>query len=108
MCHDSENRDQLRLPTSVGGATVSFNESYKQCLSCHGDKQADYYAGIHGKDVGGYSLKSKAKGKLSSQRYQQIRLQCVDCHNPHSPRRPQVTPLPPPKKPRTLIPKGGH
>lgn len=106
VCHDGENRDQLRLPTSVGGATVSFNESYKQCLSCHGDKQADYYAGIHGKDVGGYGLKAKSRSKGRGN--VRIRLQCVDCHNPHSPKRPQVTPLPPPRKPKTLIPKGGH
>lgn len=96
VCHDAKDRNQLRLPTSVGGATVSFNESYRQCLSCHGDKTADYHAGIHGKDIGGYGRK------------QQIRLQCVDCHNPHAPKIPQVTPLRPPVKPATLIPKKAH
>lgn len=96
VCHDADDRNKLRLPTSVGGATVSFNASYRQCLSCHGDKKADYDAGIHGKDVGGYGVK------------QQIRMQCVDCHNPHTPKIQPVTPLPPPAKPRTLIPKKAH
>lgn len=93
VCHDSGDRNFLRLPASGGGSLVTFNESYRLCLSCHGDKKADYDAGIHGKDVGGWASA------------QQIRLQCVDCHNPHSPKIKPMVPLPPPVKPRTLIPK---
>lgn len=96
VCHSAEDRNTLRLPTSAGGATVSFNASYRQCLSCHGDKKADYEAGIHGKDIGGYG------------RAEQIRLQCVDCHDPHSPKIKAMKALPPPAKPRTLIPKKAH
>lgn len=96
VCHNATDRNQLRLPTSAGGATVPFNASYRQCLSCHGDKKADYEAGIHGKDIGGYG------------RAERIRFQCVDCHNPHSPKIKPMTALKPPKKPATLIPKKAH
>lgn len=91
VCHDGGDRNFLRLPAT--GSLVTFNESYRLCLSCHGDKKADYDAGIHGKDVGGWASA------------QQVRLQCVDCHNPHSPKIKPMVPLPPPVKPRTLIPK---
>lgn len=96
VCHSATDRNTLRLPTSAGGYTVSFNASYRQCLSCHGDKKRDFDAGIHGKDIGGYGRSEK------------IRFQCVDCHNPHSPKIKAMKALPPPKKPRTLIPKKDH
>lgn len=82
-CHNTNDRDKLRL---ANGDLVSFKESYYLCGQCHGTIFRDWKAGIHGKRTGMWNGK-----KL-------YRL-CVHCHNPHSPRFKQLTPMPPPDKP---------
>lgn len=79
-CHDRENRDYLR---SASGKLISFDESYKLCGQCHGDKLRDWKAGIHGKRTGQWN---------GPKHY----LLCVHCHNPHSPRFKSMEPMPPP------------
>ena len=82
-CHNPDNRDVLRL---ANGDLVSFEESYNLCGQCHGTIFRDWKAGIHGKRTGEWNGK-----KL-------YRL-CVHCHNPHTPKFKQITPLPPPIRP---------
>lgn len=79
-CHDLNNRDSLRL---ASGKKIGFEESYKLCGQCHGDKYRDWRAGVHGKRTGNWDGE-----KL-------YRL-CVSCHNPHAPRFAPIQPLPPP------------
>ena len=86
-CHDAENRDQLHL---ASGDPVPFEESYRLCGQCHGEKYRDWRAGVHGRRVGQWN---------GAKRY----LLCVNCHNPHSPR---FKPLPP--KPAPLRPVRGR
>ena len=38
-CHDADDRDHLRL---ASGALVPFEESYRLCGQCHGDKLRDW------------------------------------------------------------------
>lgn len=85
-CHDTNNRDQLRL---ASGAPVPFTESYRLCGQCHGTQYRDWRNGIHGKRTGYWD---------GSKRY----LLCVNCHNPHSPRFASLKPLPPPVRPQFL------
>jgi hypothetical protein len=81
-CHDLNNRDSLRL---ASGKLLDFKESYKLCGQCHGEKYRDWKVGVHGKRTGMWNGKKEY-------------LLCVHCHNPHSPKFPELTPEPPPIK----------
>ncbi len=92
-CHDTNDRDKLRL---ASGALVPFTESYRLCGQCHGTQYRDWREGIHGKRTGYWN---------GSKRY----LLCVHCHNPHSPHFAALQPLPPPIRPQFLRTGGpGH
>ena len=79
-CHYENNRDSLKL---ASGNRIGFDESYKLCGQCHGDKLRDWKVGVHGKRTGEWN---------GDKHY----LLCVHCHNPHSPRFQALKPLPPP------------
>lgn len=85
-CHNTDNRDQLRL---ISGRLINFDESYYLCGQCHGTIFRDWKAGVHGKRTGEWNGK-----KL-------YRL-CVHCHDPHSPRFKPLTPKPPPVRPADI------
>lgn len=85
-CHDSDNRDQLR---SASGEPIKFEESFRLCGQCHGDKLRDWRIGIHGKRTGEWNGKKEY-------------LLCVHCHNPHSPKFKPVAPMPPPVRPEQI------
>ena len=82
-CHDAKNRDVLHL---AGGDPVSFNESYKLCGQCHGEKLRDWKAGVHGRRTGNWN---------GEKQY----LLCVHCHWPHEPRFKPIAPKPAPIRP---------
>ena len=82
-CHDADNRDRLHL---ASGAPVPFEESYRLCGQCHGEKYRDWRAGVHGRRVG---LWNGAKKYLL----------CVHCHSPHQPRFKALAPKPAPLRP---------
>jgi hypothetical protein len=85
-CHNPEDRDQLRL---ASGTLVPFEESYRLCGQCHGDKYRDWRAGVHGKRTGSW-------------RGEKQYLLCAHCHDPHSPRFKPLKPKPPPIAPAAL------
>jgi hypothetical protein len=85
-CHDAANRDVLHL---ASGEAVKFEESYRLCGQCHGEKLRDWRAGIHGRRIGQWN---GAKGYLL----------CAHCHNPHEPRFRAVAPKPAPKRPASV------
>ncbi len=82
-CHNPNDRDVLRL---VNGETIPFEESYRLCGQCHGDKFRDWRVGIHGKRTGYWN---------GDKQY----LLCAHCHNPHDPAFKAMKPLPPPERP---------
>ena len=82
-CHDADDRDRLHL---ASGDAVPFEESYRLCGQCHGEKYRDWRAGVHGRRVG---LWNGAKSYLL----------CVHCHNPHQPRFKALAPKPAPFRP---------
>ena len=85
-CHDTEDRDTLRL---VSGTKIGFDESYKLCGQCHGTIFRDWRAGIHGRRRGYWN---------GAKEY----LLCAHCHDPHSPKYKPIAPLPPPVRPQFL------
>ncbi|HEX9850189.1 cytochrome c3 family protein [Candidatus Deferrimicrobium sp.] len=82
-CHDVSNRDKLRL---VSGEKIGFDESFRLCGQCHGDKYRDWKVGVHGKRTGMWN---------GEKQY----LLCVHCHNPHDPRFKPIQPMPAPARP---------
>ena len=82
-CHNPNDRNVLRL---VSGETIPFEESYRLCGQCHGDKFRDWRVGIHGKRTGYWN---------GDKQY----LLCAHCHNPHDPAFKAMKPLPPPERP---------
>jgi len=82
-CHEAGNRDILHL---ASGEPVPFEESYRLCGQCHGEKYRDWRAGVHGRRSGDWN---------GHKTY----LLCAHCHNPHSPRfqplAPEPAPIPP-------------
>jgi hypothetical protein len=86
-CHNADNRDVLHL---ASGELVPFDESYRLCGQCHGEKYRDWRAGVHGRRTGDWN------GHKSY-------LLCVNCHNPHQPRFKPLVPRPapvPPSRPK--------
>jgi hypothetical protein len=86
-CHNADNRDVLHL---ASGELVPFDESYRLCGQCHGEKYRDWRAGVHGRRTGYWNGHKKY-------------LLCVNCHNPHQPRFKPLVPKPapvPPSRPR--------
>jgi hypothetical protein len=90
-CHTADDIDHLHL---ADGTKVGFNEAYKLCGSCHGEKYRDWKDGIHGLTTGFWL----GDGERRS---------CPACHNPHLPRFPMMTPEHPPQLPRT-VPNESH
>ena len=82
-CHDTANRDKLRL---ASGERIPHEESYRLCGQCHGDKYRDWKAGVHGKRTGMWN---------GEKQY----LLCVHCHNPHDPAFKPLQPMAPPVRP---------
>ena len=82
-CHDAANRDVLHL---ASGEPVPFEESYRLCGQCHGEKLRDWRAGVHGRRTGEWNGHKKY-------------LLCANCHNPHQPRFKALAPKPAPQPP---------
>jgi len=82
-CHDADDRDQLHLADTV---LVPFEDSWRLCTQCHGDKLADWRAGVHGKRTGHW---------WGPKDYRT----CVGCHDPHTPHFRPLKPEPPPVRP---------
>jgi hypothetical protein len=82
-CHSATDRDSLHL---ASGELVPFEESYRLCGQCHGDKYRDWRAGVHGRRIGEWN------GQKSY-------LLCAHCHDPHQPRFKALAPRPAPLRP---------
>lgn len=86
QCHALKDIDQL---TTATGQLVSFDDAWKICTSCHGDKAEDWRNGAHGLITGNWN---GARTKKS----------CPSCHDPHDPRYPSIRPEAPPEPPKGL------
>jgi hypothetical protein len=82
-CHDENN---LEVFQTRDGRELKFGESVFLCGSCHGPTLRDWEAGVHGRTSGYWN---RSLGAID-------RKQCVNCHNPHSPKFPGRAPAPGP------------
>ena len=82
-CHNETNLEQLQ---TRDGRVVKFQDSPQLCGSCHGPTFEDWEAGAHGR-ISGYWDRKLGPFK---------RQDCVNCHNPHSPKFPGRKPAPGP------------
>ena len=78
-CHNAADYDSLAL---ADGTSVDFTRVMDLCAQCHGPQTRDYLHGAHGGMTGHWDLS----------RGPQTRNNCVDCHNPHAPSFPKMTP----------------
>lgn len=85
-CHDTARQANLHL---ANGKLLRFKHSRRLCLQCHGEKLADWTAGVHGKRRGSWWGAKEV-------------WDCVACHNPHAPRFTEVVPEPPPRRPEDI------
>lgn len=80
-CHNpAEQYASLRL---ADGKAVPYPEVMQLCAQCHGPQARDYEHGSHGGMNGYWDLS----------RGPRTRNNCIDCHDPHSPRYPLVMPM---------------
>ena len=76
-CHNDEN---LRLLQSRDGQDLKMEDSTVLCGSCHGPTHRDWESGSHGR-TSGYWNRSLGEATKAD---------CVNCHDPHSPRTPHT------------------
>ena len=82
-CHDPRDRERLALRN---GDTVSFAQTPQLCAQCLVTVFRHWERGTHGKTLGSWMTASA----------DQRRLNCNECHDPHSPRYEPLAPLPAP------------
>jgi hypothetical protein len=82
-CHEETN---LVVFATRDGRQLKLSESTPLCGSCHGPTYRDWEAGAHGRTSGSWT---RQPGTIT-------RLDCVSCHNPHSPKFQPRTPAPGP------------
>lgn len=78
-CHGPNNYDELHLADGKG---VLFKDAMDLCAQCHSKQKVAYDNGAHGGMNGYWDLS----------RGPRVRHVCVDCHDPHAPRFPQMQP----------------
>jgi hypothetical protein len=79
-CHNpQEGYQTLRL---ADGKALPYSEVMQLCAQCHGPQYRDYSHGGHGGMNGYWDLS----------RGPRTRNNCIDCHDPHSPKYPIVRP----------------
>jgi formate-dependent nitrite reductase cytochrome c552 subunit len=77
-CHNPNDADTLRL---ADGSVVEYSEVMTLCSQCH-SKQANSFAhGAHGGMNGYWDLS----------RGEQTKNNCIDCHDAHAPKYPQMS-----------------
>jgi hypothetical protein len=85
-CYNCHNEGNFEVFQTRDGRDLKFAQSTYLCGSCHGPTLRDWEAGAHGRTSGYWD---RDLGPID-------RKDCVNCHNPHSPRFPGRQPAPGP------------
>jgi len=97
-CYNCHNESNLELFQTKDKRELKLSDSVPLCGSCHGPTYRDWEAGVHGRTSGYWD---RALGSID-------RKQCVNCHNPHSPKFPGHKPAPGPHPLRDAGPEVAH
>jgi hypothetical protein len=81
-CHHPTDRNAF---VDYDGAKIRQGDVVQLCGKCHGPTHRDWLAGVHGRQNGHWRMESGDK----------TRLNCIQCHDPHSPKFKDMQPLPP-------------
>jgi hypothetical protein len=103
-CHNGRDMDWL---VSLKGRQIDYDASYKVCGQCHAQREKDWRFGGHGKRVGAWNaardvpltaaeLLVLERDRIGTWRGPRTILNCVECHDPHSPSIQPFKPSPPP------------
>ncbi len=83
-CHNpADGYASLRLADGKG---VPYSQVMTLCAQCHGPQYRDYQHGAHGGMTGHWDLSQGGRSRLN----------CIDCHDSHTPKYPTVSPAPGP------------
>ena len=82
-CHNAGNYDTLRR---ADGTSIGYPDVMDLCGQCHGPQLRDYRNGAHGGMTGHWDLTRGGRERNN----------CIDCHDPHTPKYPVVQPVFPP------------
>ena len=85
-CFNCHNETNLELLQTRDKRELKLTDSTPLCGSCHGPTYRDWEAGVHGRTSGYWD---RTAGEID-------RKNCVNCHNPHSPKFPGRKPAPGP------------
>ncbi|MFO0851233.1 MAG: cytochrome c3 family protein [Gemmataceae bacterium] len=93
-CHNpADGYATLRL---ADGKAVPYTEVMTLCAQCHGPQYRDYQHGAHGGMTGHWDLTRGGRQRNT----------CTDCHHPHAPKYPTVSPAAGPND--RFLTGGGH
>jgi hypothetical protein len=81
-CHHPTNRNAF---VDYDGSEIAQADVVLLCAKCHGPTYRDWQAGVHGRVNGYWKAGEGPKTKL----------RCIQCHDPHHPAFPSMTPLAP-------------
>lgn len=87
-CFNCHNELNLELLQTRDKRELRLSDSTPLCGSCHGPTYRDWEAGVHGRTSGNWD-RSQKEAVID-------RKNCVNCHNPHSPKFPGRKPAPGP------------
>ncbi len=76
-CHNPDDADSLR---SADGTKIPYQDVMTLCSQCHGPQATSFAHGAHGGMIGFWDLS----------RGPQMKNNCIDCHDPHSPSFPKM------------------
>lgn len=89
LCYNCHNEQDLLTLQTRDGRVIKFADASPLCGSCHGPTYRDWEAGVHGRTSGFWDPRLGERH----------RLQCANCHDPHSPPIPTRAPAPGPHRP---------
>ncbi len=88
-CHAWKDRNKLAL---LDETAINFADVVSQCAQCHVKVHRDWSRGIHGRTNDYWDASQGTRRRLI----------CTQCHNPHTPRSPAMSPIKPLPGPNTL------
>ncbi len=78
-CHNPDDYDTLKLADNT---RIEYRDVMTLCAQCHGQQKREFDHGAHGGMTGFWDRSRGPKFKNN----------CIDCHNPHTPKFPKMQP----------------